>query len=906
MTAAPPTARTVHVLPHTHWDREWYDPYPAFRIRLVELLDELLPRLEHDPAFTHFQLDGQMAVVDDYLEVRPEERQRLTRLAREGRLSMGPWYVLPDEFLVSGETLVRDLQLGLRRAAEFGGAMQVGYLPDMFGHVAQMPQLLTLFGMHDAVVWRGVPGSLHAPAFRWRAPDGTEVRAEYLPSGYYNGSNMPDDVDELATRIELFAALQGPLVGDRVLWMAGMDHEVPPAHLPSVVAELDRRWSAEGGSVRIGSLASYLADAPAHDGDLPTLHGELRSSARANLLMGVASNRVDVKVAAAVAERSLERLAEPLDTLWQVDRRWAPLLEQAWLEVVRNAAHDSICACSHDEVVAAVLHRYAEATRTATEVADRAVRAAGARMSTAGTYLLNPCAAPRRDVVELTLPLDDDPLPGVQVIEAHPAVEVLHRTGAPDAPMVVAREMLQEQPDTRAARLVDVDGVLQVHLLPAHGEGTLSRNEALGRLGQRCDAAPDLVVDTVLHRAHPHQRVLALTEEVPGFGWSIATPVVPDQPVRALGPHGLANGLVRLEVEPDDGTWSVDGLAGLGRLVDGGDVGDTYNWCPPEVDVVVDRAAAVTVTCTESGPVRGVVVIDARYELPAGESVDEQGRSTRSDDLVTQQIRTTLELRAGEPFVRVTVEADQRARDHRLRVHLPLPRRTDHSLAECAYAQVRRPLAAEGGPNEWGVPTFPSRRFVRAGGLLVTHEGLCEYELVDLDGDATQPGTTAGALALTMVRSTGWLSRGPMPSRPLPAGPEDALEGAQTLTPLTLRYAVAVDPDDALDPYETCDRFASPLQVVVAPGRGDLPERGAWLTVTGAAVDALLPDDREGATEGGVVVRVHEAHGRPGELVLEGRSGTVIDLTGTELAPFDARTPLRPHQIVTVRLDPPT
>jgi hypothetical protein len=904
MTAAPPTVRSVHVLPHTHWDREWYDPYPAFRIRLVELLDELLPRLEADPAFTHFQLDGQMAVVDDYLEVRPHERERIARLARQGRLSMGPWYVLPDEFLVSGETLVRDLQLGLRRAEPFGGAMRVGYLPDMFGHVAQMPQLLSLFGMHDAVVWRGVPAELQAPAFRWQAPDGTEVRAEYLPSGYFNGSNMPDDVDELATRIELFAALQGPLVGDRILWMAGMDHEVPPAHLPRVVAALDERWSAEGASVRIGSLAEYLADAPAHDGELPVLVGELRSSARANLLMGVASNRVDVKVAAAVAERTLERLAEPLDTLWQVDRRWQPLLEQSWLDVVRNAAHDSICACSHDEVVEAVLHRYAESTRTAVEVAERARRAAATRMAGAGAHLLNPSAFARSEVVELTLPLDGGELPGAQVLEQHPPVEVLHRTGAADAPMVVAREMLQEHPEVRAVRLADGDGVLQVHLLPEHGEDTLGRNDALGALGQRCAADADLVVETVLHRAEPTQRVLAQVAAVPGFGWSTARPITPEHPVVAIGEHGLGNALVRVEVDPIDGTFALDGLAGMGQLVDDGDVGDTYNWCPPDVDTVVDRPETVTVTRTEAGPARGTVIIDAEYLLPEREGADDDGRSVRTGQ-VRQAVRTTLELRAGEPFVRVTVEADQRARDHRLRAHFPLPRRTDHSLAECAFAQVTRGLHAEAGPNEWGVPTFPSRRFVRAGGLLVLHEGLCEYELVDLDGDAAAPATTAGALALTLVRSTGWLSRGPMASRPLPAGPEDRLEGAQALGPLTLRYALAVDTDDQLDPYRTHDRAFVPLQVITAEGGGELGASGSWLELEGAEVDALLPDDRDEPTPGAVVVRVHEPHGRAGELVVHGRRGSVIDLTGAELGPFDGRMTLRPHQIVTLRLDPP-
>jgi len=917
----------VHVVPHTHWDREWYDPYPAFRIRLVEMLDELLPRLDDDHGLAHFQLDGQMAVVDDYLEVRPHERERIARLAAGGRLSMGPWYVLPDEFLVSGETLVRNLQLGLRRAEEFGGAMPVGYLPDMFGHIAQMPQLLSLFGLHDAVVWRGIPSALQAPAFRWRAPDGTEVRAEYLPSGYFNGSNMPDDVDELATRVELFTALQQPFVGDQVLWMAGMDHEVPPPHLAATVGELDRRWAGDGGSVRIGSLAEHLASARALDGELPVIDGELRSGARANLLMGVASNRVDVKVAAAVAERCLERLAEPLDTLWQTDRRWAPLLDQAWLEVIRNAAHDSICACSHDEVVNAVLHRYAEATRTATEIASRAVTAAAQQMRVPGTYLFNPTPTDRDDVIELTLPVAEDPAPGMQVLELYPAVEVLHRSGAEDAPMVVAREMLMEQPQTRAVRLVDADdGALEVHLLPAHDDTTIAREDALGRLGQRCDADPDLVVDTVLHRAEPSQRVLALVEDVPGFGWAPALPATPRSPVGATGSFGLGNGLVEIDVDPDDGTWSMDGLSGFGRLVDGGDVGDTYNWCPPELDTVVDHPTRVTVERTETGPVRGTILIQSELTLPERSDLDHDGRSVRAGTTV-QRLRTTLELRAGEPFLRVTVELDHQVRDHRLRVHLPLCTPTDHSLAECAYAQVRRPLYAEGGPNEWGVPTFPSRRFVRAGGVLVAHEGLCEYELVDLDGAATEAGTLAATLALTLVRATGWLSRGPMPSRPLPAGPEDALEGAQCQGPLRLRYAVALDTDARIDPFIMVDRVFSPLLCAVAHGGGNLPERGSRLRLRGATVDAVLPadgseddnpngnssrdgghsalDDRPAGQDGATVLRVHESRGVRSELVVEGRTGWVVDLRGARLEPFDTTMPLGPHQIVTLRLEPP-
>src|SRR5215211_4726236 len=165
--------RPVAVVPHTHWDREWYAPFPTFRQQLVELLDGLLPALESDPPCGHFLLDGQLALVDDYLAVRPEAVEVVRRLNAAGRISLGPWYVLMDEFLVSGETIVRNLQLGLERAAALGGAMEVGYLPDMFGHVAQMPQLLRRAGIGHAVVWRGVPAAVERTSFTWTAPDGS-------------------------------------------------------------------------------------------------------------------------------------------------------------------------------------------------------------------------------------------------------------------------------------------------------------------------------------------------------------------------------------------------------------------------------------------------------------------------------------------------------------------------------------------------------------------------------------------------------------------------------------------------------------------------------------------------------------------------------------------------------------
>src|SRR3954451_5035392 len=189
--------RTVAIVPHTHWEREWYEPFQTFRLRLVTLLDELLPMLERDLSYARFLLDGQTIVVDDYLEVRPEALPSLQRLAASGRISVGPWMVLMDEFMVSGETILRDLQFGMARGAQLGGAMRVGYLPDMFGHIAQMPQILRLAGLDHAVVWRGVPAAVDKTGFWWSALDGSTVRAEYLPVGYGNGASIPDDAKAL-------------------------------------------------------------------------------------------------------------------------------------------------------------------------------------------------------------------------------------------------------------------------------------------------------------------------------------------------------------------------------------------------------------------------------------------------------------------------------------------------------------------------------------------------------------------------------------------------------------------------------------------------------------------------------------------------------------------------------------
>jgi mannosylglycerate hydrolase len=892
-------SRRVSVVPHTHWDREWYRPFQSFRADLVELLDDLLPRLESDPAVAHFMLDGQMAVVDDYLEIRPEAEDRLRALATSGRLGVGPWYILMDEFLVSGETIVRNLQMGLDRAAQFGGAMRVGYLPDMFGHIAQMPQILTQFGFEHAVVWRGTPSAVDRTAFWWSAPDGSTVRAEYLPQGYGNGARLPDDPKDLLDHIRQFDEVQGELLaGGPILWMNGTDHLVPSDVLGRVVAEANAL--SDEYEIAIRPLVEHLADAPTEG--LPSWTGELRSGARANLLMGVASNRTDVRRAAARAERALERLAEPLATMASLvtGEPWpTTFLDLAWRNLVLNAAHDSVCACSVDEVCDAVLVRYAEATRIAEAVARRAARAIAARVAEPGPVIVNTSARTRSGLVELRLPGNGE-APGLQLLDEQPELAHVHTVTRADAPTVVERE-LDIHLGVQGIEIHHADdGALDVTLHVDPADRRLPTfGWAIAELRTLAADDPSAPV-RVWVRQPPTRRALVRITDVPGLGWATWDPTPPAVEPVTVGADrtSLTNGLVTVEVDPADGTFAVDGHRGLGRLVDDGDEGDTYNYSPPAHQQVVDRPDAVRVEVLEEGPLRARLAVVATHTWPA-RIVD--GERVGS---VTTEVTTTLELHAGERFVRVTTSLDNLARDHRLRVHLPLPRPATTSEAECAFAVVTRGLTAEGGETEHGLPTFPSRRFVRAGGLTIAHEGLLEYELVDLapaDGPGDTSTEAAHTLAITLLRCTGWLSRGPMAYRPLPAGPEVETPGAQLQGPHELRWAVHVEPaagSEPLDPYSLVEDAFVPFVVTRSNGGGgELPTRHAVLDVRGAQVSAVL--HRGARTE----VRVFNPTAEPAIVEVPGRAGWVHDLAGRAAERFDGRVTLGPWRLATLSLD---
>lgn len=866
---------------HTHWDREWYSTLEAYRSRLVQVIDDLIELLKEQPSFEYFLLDGQVALLDDYLAIRPEQTAVLSGLIGAGRLHAGPWYVLMDEFCVSGETIWRNLQLGLSKARSFGCNSFTGYLPDMFGHAAQMPQILSQAGLDHAVVWRGVPSEVDRTGFWWIAPDGSSVRAEYLPVGYANGAFLPRAGEDLLRRIAAHEAEIAALLPDEswpMLLMNGGDHLEPQPWMPSALSETNS--AQDRYRFEQTSLSAYLASAPTTD--LPEVTGELRSGSRANLLLGVGSTRVDIKMAAAAAEHSLEKVAEPLAAVWLPPDLWpTDLVDDAWMAVIRNSAHDSICACSADAVSRAVRARYDSASALAGAVTERALSIAGVATADIGSVIVNPLPADRAGVVEIVVSGSELPL-GAQLIEEIPAARETRTGKGADLGRLLGELSADGLLGTRG---LGSDAVLSsddagVTLTVKQDDSLRARPEMAAVMAEaraQAGAAKDRPLTMILERA-PALRVAIRTPSIPGFGWAVWRPAdlaVP--PVRA-GDGWLENGIVRVEIDHADGTFSLNGSTGQNRIINEGDEGDTYTFSP--VGPGVSIPTEVQIESLEAGPVRGQIRVRRRFEWPL--RVD-RGLRTGCE---TVEVVSDIDVRAGEHLVRVTTSFENRCRDHRVRTLFPLSVPADWSLAETAFGAVRRPADGYGGgPHEVGVPMFPSRRFVQAGDLTIVHDGLIEYELID--GGST--------LALTLLRAVGTLSKPAPPYRPNAAGPALAVPDAQLPGRHQVRYAVAVG---SHDPWQLADEAWTPLFVVPSTGTGRLPPSGSRLKVEGGAQVSSLR-----RVDGHLELRMFNPSDQPVDVGIPGYAGALVDLTGREVGRWNGGFELPPYRIATARLD---
>lgn len=826
----------VVLVPHTHWDREWYEPFQVFRLRLVAVLDDVIARAEADPEF-RFTIDGQMAAVDDYLEIRPENRDRVAALVARGQLAVGPWQILLDEFLCSGETIVRNLEMGWRRASKLGGAMPVGYLPDMFGHCAQMPQILARAGIEHACLWRGVPAFVDGHAFKWVAPDGSAVRVEYLWDGYGNALDLFADPSGVAAAARAYLDDAETRYGDDpVLGMLGSDHTSPRADLMPLARE---------AGLAVGTLTEYVRSLPSAEGGLLVVDGEMRSHARGNILPGVLSVRVGLKKAMAAAER-MAVTAEALATRHPLDDAFARYRELAWRRIIECTAHDSVTGCGVDETADVVETRLGEALQMGRAVRDTVLRSLAEPVPSDATLVVNPSAWPRTVLAELDVPVRADApitaavLPGgtkvpVQELTRSETLLAEETLPAQDLELLLLRRIHgRELFGQQVERYRVEDGRVTFEL--AQTPSTPEFDLAALRADLQAAAASHTGTWTVRTEAKQHCRVLALVPVLASGHVAVRASADRAAPRLAraviLDGSALDNGTVRVDVA-DDGTLTVRGadgavLTGVGRIVDGGDRGDSYNYGPPARDMLVDEPVGVRTEVVEHGPLRAAIRVVREYEWPVGLGDD---RDERSSETVRVLVTTLVSLCAGEPFVRLEVSFVNPAEDHRLRLHVPLPAPASASAAAGQFAVTERGLSAEGGWGEYPLPTFPASSFVSAGDATVLLDHVTEYELVDGGSE----------LALTLLRAVGWLSVNVHPLRDEPAGPQLPVPGAQYVG-REVRTRLAVLPSRggwaAVEAPRLSEEFGN--DALVRPGAGpagaSLPSPSEGLAVSGDGV----------------------------------------------------------------------
>ena len=952
-----PAPRVAYVVSHTHWDREWYLTFRRFRVHLVDVVRKVLDALERGGEFRHFLLDGQAIILEDYLSIRPEDEDRIRKLVHSGQLSIGPWYVLPDFFLVSAEATVRNLLVGHQVCRRFGPVQKVGYMPDSFGHIAQVPQLLRLAGIDSFIYTRGNGDEIEdlGLEYRWEAPDGSDVLAVSQHRGYdgaaalgfesYWAAHTRRAVD-VARAVEqvrsLFEGMARLSRGDIRLVCNGGDHLPPQQEFDAILAALRRAFP--GTEFRHSGLAEYVEAVRAAGCATRRHSGELRYGKDQLILPGVWSARTYLKQLNDEAQTLLEAYLEPVSAYLHFRHgKEYPVgaLADAWKLLLQNHPHDSICGCSTDEVHREMVARFRGVIDAAEQLlADHLVGLAPTFASEpagdAGTVLcvVNPLPERRTEVVERLVVL---PPPGADVER----LELVDASGRA-VPFSVRRSELVE-------RFWGIDyrthlfGERQRELFDTYREqfgGRILRGEADRH---RSDHFLDIQFLAEDLPALGHATYY-LRERAPSDGRRLTADGCSSPDGRRLTADGcsLENALLRVTLHPNGTLDLLDkatghAYPGLNLLEDGEDIGDEYDYCPcahPEVHTsvgaggagaaqttgVASTAAAElsargagTVRVVDSGPLLGRLEASFVLRLPAGIRRDRKRRMRRKVDC---PVRVLVTLRHGSPLVEMETVFDNRARDHRLRALFPAAIATDAIVSDGHFYTNRRPIDQPEG-KDWLQPpsgTHPQQEFSlledAAGGLALLCRGLPEIAAVR--DEAGRAG-----LALTLLRAVGWLSRDDLPTRRCRnAGPTLATPDAQCPGERRFRYALMPYGSEyvAAGVADWSRRYRAPALVVQGVADGHVPGDSGLLCCAGGPVrvSAIKKHERRDT----LVVRVFNASATGVTGTLEFGSPLLAawrtDLLEERLEPLALaagggdrllQVPLRPHEIATVEVE---
>ncbi|MBC2026591.1 alpha-mannosidase [Listeria welshimeri] len=735
------TRKKAHIISHSHWDREWFLPLESLRFRLVTLMDEVEALLDKENGFNHFHMDGQMIMLEDYLAVKPAKKEKMKQLVSEGKLRIGPWYMLQDAFLTSGEANIRNLQYGLEMAEEFGQVEKIGYFPDTFGLYGQVPQLMRQAGFDTVVFGRGVnPTGFNNQVFDsafaskysemfWESPDGSKVLGILLANWYSNGNEIPVDKEEAKdfwdkklADVERFAST------DDWLFMNGCDHQPVQIDLAEAL-EVARELYPDVDFIH-SHFEKYqnAVKAGLKPEKLQTVYGELTSqqSDGWSTLANTASSRIYLKQANAKIERLLERLAEPISVMATEAGVSYPheYLAFAWKLLMENQIHDSITGCSLDEVHREMEARFEKVEQTTMAIIQNAAQKITEQIATNDAGI--PITVFHAGGMEAT-----------RTVELELETDAIHFS---DMHFELIPDELAKLPE-QSFRLETKDG----KEIPVIVESLGARfNYNLPERKFR---------DSYFARKY---KLTFVVENLPAVGYETiyAYPVhLEDNNTEITQDFQLENRYLKVEVAPN-GTYTILDkqtaveIAGVGAYEDAGDIGNEYMFKETGDNLRLNTLDSTpSIRVLREDELGKTIEIKHEIEIPVSASkafAEEKRRlvwhpdrkSDRSENHTTFRITTELTLNKQDKQLNIRINFVNSVDDHRLRVILPTGKQTETHQAGSVFEVVTR---ANKQVKEWTNPAKDNRKqgFVASGNMVVASLGLPEYEVSE-QGDSIE------------------------------------------------------------------------------------------------------------------------------------------------------------------------
>ena len=886
----------LHIIFHSHWDREWYFPFQVFRARLLYALDRILELAEEFPEFK-FHLDGQTVIIEDYLELRPQKREELFSRIREKKILAGPFYILPDEFLISGETAIRNFLIAqnILRSKSIP-SMNVAYLPDMFGHSAYIPTLIKGLGMNSVFLWRGVGEKPRDAEFIWKGPDGSRVLAINLVHGY--GNLMPvvkeNESIKFVENYEKFKKFVEREVEtllkrsntNHTLLMAGSDHTFP-SHL---LVKFVRKLKEEGYNCKISTLEEYAEILENLHLELKEIKGELRDSRHVPVLKDALSARISLKQKSHLIERALIKVIEPLMAtayLLGVPIDF-DLLHYTWKLFLRTLPHDDICGCSIDQV-----HREMSVTQDQVLQLIQVMRCQlmnklterfkAAESKGYKLVVFSPFPRKTKTIIEKELYLGLD--------EVHEDLTVVDN-------------------EQRLPTEIDDLGV----------EGCIIRNSESFRLFNTAEEEyiRDFLVSEIpgQHNIKRRRIKVRFEAELPPMSikiFELRHEKKNNNDKKIIEGNTVETPFLRVSINKD-GTLNVEDkrtgriYKNLCYLEDGEDIGDEYNYSPsktPEVITTLGRDAKIKVV---EGIFGFLVNVEHTLELP--ECFDFE-RGKRADKKVSCPVKIFYFIHKNSPRIDIKMNFENKAKDHRLRVCFELPISSKTHIADDYFGPVERPNTIEIEDTEKYVEIpenrYPMQNFVYIaddrGGIVLSTKGLREYE--------TRASQSSVTLALTLLRSVGMLSRAGLITRKGHAGPEIPTPEAQCLGWHTAEFSLYFTESYSIEEAYSFSESYQALPVVVV----DKDVEGVEFSVLSIEPSSLILSTFKIAEDkDGVILRLYNvAESEVQGVIKLGWKPKKVETVNMAEAPIERESKIeikeneitikaKPHEVITLKL----